>query len=108
MGYWTQNKVDAWQRGFQASSFTECEYVSGQQLYGVWIDGFVAAGLVRKAEPSDVPVFVAGRIARLQGRPIDERPDTDLGPSWMRGWITQGELPIIRLAPEEYATANQI
>lgn len=106
MEYWTQNKVDAWQSGFHASCFSECKYVSGQRLYGVWIDGFVAAGLVRQTEPRNVPIFVAGRIARLQGRPIEECPNTELGPSWMRGWIAQGELPIIRLAPEGNAKAS--
>ncbi len=106
MGNWNDDKAKAWQSGFDAETFGECEFVSSQNMYGVWIDGFVAARLVRPEVPDDTPVYVAGRIARLVGTPIEARPDSDMGPTWMMGWVRQGQIPLERIAPEDLAVCD--
>lgn len=100
MTSWNEQKAEVWQSGFDALNFKQCPFVSGQKMYAVWIDGFVAARLIRPEVPEDTPVFIAGRIARLQGLPLDNRPETELGPSWMAGWVKQGQIPLERIAPE--------
>ncbi|MAG64974.1 MAG: hypothetical protein CMK74_03760 [Pseudomonadales bacterium] len=99
---WNEQKAEIWQAGFDAEKFGQCPFASGQEMHGVWVDGFVAARLIRPEVPEDTPVFIAGRIARLQGLPFEERPETEPGSTWMAGWVKQGQIPLERIAPERF------
>lgn len=88
-----QRRLAARTAGYNASTYAECPYVSGQSILNDWNDGFLARCIEAGQIPADTPMFLLGRIAYLQGVPCSEMPDTERATgSWFRGWLVQRDL----------------
>lgn len=89
-------------QGYAAASYAECPYVSGQQVLGAWVEGYVEKCLETGVIPTDTPPYVLGQIAYLQGRDMTHLPEGEAASGrWVSGWLMQKDR-----APRRAVIAN--
>ncbi len=85
--------VAAYQEGQAAYGHPfACPYISGQQVYGAWLNGYTDAGIAARTVPQDAPLYEQGRIACGIGLPLSMKPAGERTEGrWVSGWLRQRE-----------------
>lgn len=68
----------------------KCNYSSGSGLYTEFCEGFVARASQQDELPKETPMYLAGRVAFLKGKPINSKPEGELfSGRWVSGWLVE-------------------